>query len=160
MSGTFTAVIFTVIGIVFKIVFDWVYRITNETFNPQEMGYTKVSLRGDCKDEITITPHETIIRLEIDWERYGQHKQEVEAMERLISIAWGGENITPLKYLKHRDEEYTENLKIWRDYELKEQALQNQLKEVEDERDAIRSKFDRLKTAIDDALIDSNEPPF
>lgn len=157
MSETFTAVIFIVIGIVFKIVFDWAYRVTN---NVGESGYTKTFKRGDCEDTITFNPTETIIKLEIDWDRYDPFDPHMEAITKMIELVWSGDNGTPLRFLKELEEsESKKNQRL----SIADQEIVNFLKkiiEVEDERNDIRSKFDRLKTAINDALIDPNEPPF
>lgn len=154
MSGTFTAVIFTVIGIVFKIVFDWVYRVTN---NVDELGYTKTFKRGECEDTITFNPTETIIKLEIDWDRYDPFDPHMEAISKLIELAWSGENGTPMKYLKELEEaESSKNRRI----EMNKSIVVNVTKKVDEltrdrekiieERDSVELKYRRLKKVVRD----------
>lgn len=62
--------------------------------------YTQTYIRGDCRGTITFNPTETIITIQVDWNRYDSFDQHMGAISNLISIAYQGEDGTPLKYLK------------------------------------------------------------
>lgn len=140
---------------------------------PKQNGYTQTYIRGDCRDTVTFNPTETIITIQVDWNRYGSlFEPHMGAISDLISIAYQGEDGTPLKYLKQIEQSQIER------HEQKERIDQHieKLKEKNEilikERDEIQNTYRALKQYLRDCYngakswLDQteerfhNEPPF
>jgi len=113
---------------------------------PKQNGYTQTYIRGDCRDTVTFNQNETIITIQVDWNRYGSlFEPHMGAISNLISIAYQGEDGTPLKYLKQIEQsqvdQYEQKDRI--DHRIEKLIEKNVL--LISERDSIQSRYRGLK---------------
>lgn len=130
---------------------------------PKQNGYTQTYIRGDCRDTVTFNPTETIITIQVDWNRYGSlFEPHMGAISNLISIAYQGEDGTPLKYLKQIEQSQVDQFEQKDRIDQHIEKLRDNLNKMGEEKNRLREKYDRLIEYLrgEQQIIDSfiNEP--
>ena len=137
------ALMWILIGFVIGIFTVSLIRVT-----PKEVGYTQTYIRGDCRDTITFNPTETIITIQVDWDRYDPFDPHMGAISNLISIAYQGDDGTPMKYLKECERSEVLKTQQRDDANQTIEHLRKERNKIIDERDSIELKYRKLKDIV------------